>query len=129
MTIVNKTANYAKQHPFKFGAQVLSPALWVIPLAASTALGVFGFSPIGIVAGSPAALWQASMPLVQAGSPFSWFQSAGMGGRALWEQRAAAGSVAAAVAGITALSALFSPLEMEDIFRRFYRKGCVKPKL
>jgi hypothetical protein len=129
MTIVNKTANYAKEHPFIVGAQVLSPALWVIPLAAPTALGFFGFSPIGIVAGSPAALWQASMPLVKAGSLLSRFQSAAMGGRALWELRAAAGSVAAAVGGVTALSALFSPSEMEDIFRKFYRKGYVTPKL
>lgn len=126
MTIVNKTANYAKEHPFIVGAQVLSPALCVIPLAAPAALG---FAATGPVRGSIAAAWQASMPLVQAGSPFSWFQSVAMGGRALGGLRAAAGSVAAAVTGITALSALFSPSEMEDIFRRFYRKVCVKPKL
>jgi len=66
------------------------------------------------------------MPLVQAGSLFSWLQGAGMGGSALGGLWAAAGSGAAAVGGITAMSAVFGPSEMEDIFQRSYRKGYVK---
>lgn len=129
MTIVDKTTNYAKfakEHPLIIVGQV---SLWVGPLAAPAALGALGFSATGIMANSLAASWQARMPLVKAGSLFSKLQSAMMGGQALGGLRAAIGSVAAAVTGITALSALLSPSEMEDMFRRFYRKGYVKPKL
>jgi hypothetical protein len=63
-----------------------------------------GFGAAGPVAGSAAAAWQSSLGLVQAGSLFSWFQSAAMGGAAvggiLATGLAGAGiAVGAAVAG------------------------------
>ena len=46
-------------------------------------LGAIGFSPIGPVAGSIAAGWQASIGSVAAGSFFAFLQSAAMGGAAV----------------------------------------------
>jgi len=126
---MDKTANYAKEHPFLFGSQVLGGTLSLGFLAAPAALGALGFAATGPVAGSIAAAWQASMPLAQAGSLFSWLQGAAMGGPALGGLWAVAGGGATVVGGLTAMSALFSPSEMEDIFQRVYRNGYVKPKL
>ncbi|MCJ1248403.1 hypothetical protein MMC30_005620 [Trapelia coarctata] len=127
--IIDKTGNYAKEHPFLFGSQFLGGTLSLGFLAAPFTLGAVGFAATGPVAGSLAAAWQASMPLAQAGSLFSWLQGAAMGGPAFGGLLAAAGSGATIVGGLTAMSALFSPSEMEDIFQRVYRKGYVKPML
>ena len=126
---MHKTANYAKEHPFLLGTQVLGGALSLGCLAAPAALGPLGFAVTGPVAGSLAAAWQASMPLAQAGSLFSALQGAAMGGSAMSGLWAVSGGSAVVLGGLTAMSALFSPSEMEDIFRRVYRKGYVKPVL
>lgn len=51
--------------------------------ATTAILGAIGFSAVGPVAGSIAAGWQATMGSVVAGSLFSFFQGAAMGGAAL----------------------------------------------
>merc|ERR1712018_702002 len=50
------------------------------PLAATAALGAAGFSAGGVVAGSMAAAWQASIGNVAAGSLFAMCQSVGTAG-------------------------------------------------
>ena len=52
-------------------------------------VNAIGFSPGGVVAGSPAALWQSSIGNVPPGSWFAWLQSIGASGsstaaRASW---------------------------------------------
>lgn len=51
--------------------------------AAPLGLGVIGFGTAGPIAGSLAAIWQASLGVVQAGSLFATLQSAAMGGTIL----------------------------------------------
>ena len=46
-------------------------------------LGAAGFGALGPVVGSSAAVWQASIGAVEAGSLFAWCQSAAMGGAAV----------------------------------------------
>jgi hypothetical protein len=49
-------------------------------VAIPTILTAVGFSSIGVEAGSMAACWQSTYPLVTSGSPFSLLQSISMGG-------------------------------------------------
>lgn len=62
-------------------------------------LGAVGFTAAGPAAGSAAAAWQSSIGIVQAGSLFSAFQGAAMGGAAASAIGAAAGGVGAAIGG------------------------------
>ena len=95
--------------------------------AAPAALGAIGFGAAGPIAGSVATSWQSSMGLVQAGSLFSWCQSAAMGGAAvngIIASGAAGGSVLAAATGAAAASGrmLLTPEKMKEIFLTVYRK-------
>ncbi|XP_031638165.1 interferon alpha-inducible protein 27-like protein 2A [Contarinia nasturtii] len=71
-------------------------------VAAPAALAVFGFTGSGIVTGSAAAAWQASIGNVVAGSAFSALQAAGAAGVVTTTTgvaaSAAAGGIAAAIA-------------------------------
>ena len=80
------------------GLTVGATALLAIPI-----LGAVGFAAAGLVAGSAAAGWQASIRAVQAGGLFAWCQSAAMGG--------------AAVGGIQAAGVA----DIQETFRRVYR--------
>jgi len=73
--ILRAAGGYVKGHPLLFTLQVVG-------VLAATA-SVVRFSATGPVAGSIAAAWQFSIVLVEAGSLFSWCQSAAMGGAAL----------------------------------------------
>jgi hypothetical protein len=81
--LLPKLTNYIKKHPVKFGLQVAGGVVSLASLAVLPVLGVLGFTAIGPVASSAATGWQASTGLVQAGSLFSWCQSAAMGGAAV----------------------------------------------
>lgn len=66
------------------------------------ALPLVGFGSSGVVAGSVAAAWQASIGNVVAGSAFAALQSAGVAGLATTTM-AVCGTVGSAVAGAAAL--------------------------
>lgn len=80
--------------PLAVGGGVAAAVSILCPLA----LGLAGFGAGGIVAGSAAAAWQASIGNVAAGSLFAFLQSAGATG-GLWGLGAAAGAATGAVAG------------------------------
>jgi hypothetical protein len=81
--LLPKLTKYIKEHPLLFGLQVAGGITSLASLVALPILGMLGFAATGPIAGSVAAGWQASMGLVQAGSFFSWCQSAAMGGAAV----------------------------------------------
>ncbi|KAI9697065.1 MAG: hypothetical protein M1836_005027 [Candelina mexicana] len=85
----NRLLNYVKSHPYLTALQASGLLISATALGAPTLLGAAGFGALGPVANSAAAAWQSSQGIVQAGSLFSWLQSAAMGG-------AAAGSIASA---------------------------------
>ena len=97
-------------------------------LAAPAIAGVIGFSTSGPVAGSVAASWQASMPLVQVGSQFAWWQSAAMGGAAVGGIAAGAG-MGAGVAGLASVAAFLGGDGTKEMFERVVLKGIPSVKL
>ena len=70
------------------------------PLMATAALGAAGFTAAGVVGGSLAAGWQATIGNVVAGSVFSALHSAGAAGVGWWS-----GAAAGAAAGATGSAA------------------------
>ncbi|PMD22412.1 hypothetical protein NA56DRAFT_702771 [Hyaloscypha hepaticicola] len=82
-SVLSKFITYIKNHPILFSIQITGCILSLASLVALPVLGAVGFGVAGPVAGSAAAGWQASMGLVEAGSIFSWCQSAAMGGAAV----------------------------------------------
>lgn len=86
----------------------------VLSFFAVPVLGVIGFTAAGPAANSAAAAWQASIGAVNAGSLFSWCQSAAMGGGAV------AGIQVAGVAG-TALTRVGDLPELVETFKRSFR--------
>lgn len=84
---------YISAHPLRFGVQCAGAAVGIAAAVAVPVLGAAGFGALGPVAGSSAAVWQASIGAVEAGSLFAWCQSAAMGGAAV------NGIVAAGVTG------------------------------
>ncbi|KAI9741615.1 MAG: hypothetical protein M1835_003090 [Candelina submexicana] len=85
----SRLLNHVKSHPYLTALQASGLLISATALGAPTLLGAAGFGALGPVANSAAAAWQSSQGIVQAGSLFSWLQSAAMGG-------AAAGSIATA---------------------------------
>jgi hypothetical protein len=81
--LLPKLTNYIKEHPLLFGLQIAGGVASLVSVVTLPILGVLGFAATGPIAGSVAAGWQASIGLVQAGSFFSWCQSAAMGGAAV----------------------------------------------
>ncbi|TGO13323.1 hypothetical protein BPAE_0748g00010 [Botrytis paeoniae] len=98
--------SYIKNHPYRFGFQVLGGAVTIASVAAVPVLGAVGFSAAGPIAGSTAAAWQSSMGLVEAGSIFAWCQSAAMGGAAVGGIIGAGVGGAGILAGASSLGAL-----------------------
>ena len=100
----------------------MTASVAVIPV-----LGLAGFAASGPVAGSAAVAWQSSIGIVQAGSLFSFCQSAAMGGAAvngIIACGAAGGSVAMAATGAAAVvgKTEFTPERMKEMFLKLYRK-------
>jgi len=58
-------------------------ALSAVSFLAVPVLGAVRFTAAGLMAGSTAAAWQASIGAIEAGSLFAWCQSAAMGGAAI----------------------------------------------
>lgn len=111
---------YVRDKPVRFalqatGAVVSTAAVLTVPI-----LSAVGFSPIGPVAGSVAAGWQASIGAVEAGSLFSVLQSIAMGGAAA----TGLATIGASGAAVTlAASGLPSPSNLKETFIRTFRKG------
>ncbi|KAK2733928.1 hypothetical protein FQN57_001911 [Myotisia sp. PD_48] len=80
---------------------VLGVLLASTPIIGPMVLGGFGFTAVGPAAGSSAALWQATIGNVVAGSVFAWCQSAAMGGLAVGFNVASAAG--AAILGLAAV--------------------------
>ena len=78
--ILQAASNYARTHPVLTGIQVVGLTLSALSFLAVPVLGAVGFTAAGSAANSAAAAWQASIGAVEAGSLFSWCQSAAMGG-------------------------------------------------
>ena len=119
---------YAKAHPYLLASQVVSGVVVTASAAAPLALGGLGFGAMGPVAGSVATSWQSSIGLVQAGSLFSWCQSAAMGGAAvngIYASGAAGAGMFAAATGAAAAGGkvTITPEKMKEIFLTVYRKG------
>ena len=96
-------------------------------VAALPVLGLAGFAAQGPVLGSAAAAWQSSIGIVQAGSLFSWCQSAVMGGAAvngIVASGAAGGGMAIAATGAAAAGgqAVLTPGEIKELFLKAWRK-------
>ena len=90
-------------------------------------LGLAGFAATGPVADTAAAAWQSSLGIVQAGSLFSWCQSAAMGGAAvdgIIAGGAAGGGVALAATGGALASGpmALTPEKLKEMFLAVYRK-------
>ena len=95
--------------------------------AALPVLGLAGFAASGPVAASAAAAWQSSIGIVQAGSLFSFCQSAAMGGAAvngIIACGAAGGGVAMAATGAAVAGGQteLTPERMKEMFLKLYRK-------
>ena len=92
-------ADYSRAIKVVGGAAV---GLVAAPLLTTAAIGAVGFGAAGPIAGTAAAAWQASIGNVAAGSMFSLFQSAAIGGAGagvVGGISAAAGSIVGAATG------------------------------
>ena len=93
--LTNFVANYVREHPGETAIALLSIlSISIVPII----LPAIGFSAIGPVAQSLAAAWQSAIGIVAAGTPFSFLQSAAMGGPA------ASVFLVAGVAGLAGLA-------------------------
>ncbi|THV45641.1 hypothetical protein BGAL_0465g00030 [Botrytis galanthina] len=112
--------SYIKNHPYRFGFQVLGGAVTIASVAAVPVLGAVGFSAAGPIAGSAAAAWQSSIGLVEAGSIFAWCQGAAMGGAAVGGIIGAGVGGAGILAGASSLGALDgADFENPELKKRF----------
>ena len=119
-----------KSHPTIAHSSASGLLIGAASLGAPLILGAVGFSAVGPIAGSAAAAWQSSMGLVQAGSLFTWCQSAAMGGAAVGGI-VAAGSVgvgaaaAATLAGLVTKTTLGHMTEekVRNMYGNAFRKG------
>jgi len=91
-----KVSRYIRKHPWQTAFVLLSIlSILVVPVI----LPAIGFSSIGPVAESLAAAWQSSIGIVVAGTPFTFLQSAAMGGAAAGIFYGIGGAGLAVVAG------------------------------
>ncbi|KAF7953378.1 hypothetical protein EAE96_006584 [Botrytis aclada] len=112
--------NYIKNHPYRFGFQVLGGVVGIASVAAVPVLGAVGFSAAGPIAGSAAAAWQSGIGLVEAGSIFAWCQSAAMGGAAVGGIIGVGVGGAGVLAVATGLSALDgADFDTSELKRKF----------
>ncbi|SLM39229.1 hypothetical protein LPUS_01127 [Lasallia pustulata] len=120
-------SSYIKAHPYLFAFQLTGVLFSTAAVVTLPILGALGFSALGPVAGSAAAGWQASLGIVEAGSLFTWCQSAAMGGAAV----NAIIATGAAGRGVAALATATAAGESETLdvdglmekFREVYRRG------
>lgn len=118
---------YARAHPYLLASQILGGVAVTASVAVVPVLGLAGFAGGGPVAASAAAAWQSSIGIVQAGSLFSFCQSAAMGGTAvngIIACGAAGGSVAMAATGaaVAGGQTALTPERMKEMFLKLYRK-------
>jgi len=118
------TVEYARSHPYIFGAQIIGTFVSGTLLATPAIATAIGFSALGPVAGSMAAGWQASMPLVQASSWFAWCQSAVMGGTTMGLATIGTGlGAGVGVASLASVAAWLGEDETKKVFERVVLKG------
>lgn len=129
-TIRDRLLQHIKAHPYLSALQASGALLGAVSLGAPLILGAAGFSAVGPVAGSAAAAWQSSTGLVQAGSFFSWCQSAAMGGAAVGGIAAAGTVGASALAGATLAGFVTKETvgdmpeeEVREMYRTAFRTG------
>lgn len=120
---------YARAHPFLLTSQIVGGVGVIASLVALPVLGAVGFVAVSgpVVPGSAAAAWHSSIGLVQAGSWFSWCQSAATGGAAvngIVALGAGGGSVALAAtgAGVIGGQTALTPEKLKEMFLSVYRK-------
>ncbi len=118
---------YIKAHPYLFAFQVTGALFSTAAAVALPILSAVGFSALGPVASSAAAAWQASLGIVEAGSLFTWCQSAAMDGaaiNAIITTGAAGGGVA--VLATAAAAGQSKTLDVDRLMKKFrevYRRG------
>ncbi|OCK99255.1 uncharacterized protein K441DRAFT_692846 [Cenococcum geophilum 1.58] len=118
LKIVRAAGNYIKEHPVSFTLQAVGVLAMTASVVAVPVLGAAGFAATGPVAGSAAAAWQSSIGLVEAGSLFSWCQSAAMSGAAL-NGIFSFGVAGAGVAGVATVPVIPGFAEkFKSVFRR-----------
>lgn len=119
--------SYIKAHPYLFAFQVTGALFSTAAAVTLPIFGAVGFSALGPVAGSAAAGWQASLSIVEAGSRFTWCQSATMGGaavNAIIATGAAGGGVT--VLATAAAAGQSGTLDVDGLMKKFrevYRRG------
>ena len=69
--ITTGASSYIKAHPYLFAFQLTGVLFSTAAAVTLLILGAVGFSALGLVAGSAAVGWQASLGLVEAGSLFA----------------------------------------------------------
>ncbi|TGO48193.1 hypothetical protein BOTNAR_0488g00020 [Botryotinia narcissicola] len=117
---LGRIGSYIKNHPYRFGFQVLGGAVTIASVAAVPVLGAVGFSAAGPIAGSAAAAWQSSIGLVEAGSIFAWCQGVAMGGAAVGGIIGAGVGGAGILAGASSLGTLDgADFENPELKKRF----------
>lgn len=126
--VVDRFRAYVRAHPYRFTAQVVGGVITIASVVVLPVLGAIGFGAGGPVAASAAAAWQSSAGLVQAGSLFSWCQSAAMGGAAvngIIATGVAGGGVTLAATGgaVAGGQVALTPEMMREMFRAVYRNG------
>jgi len=118
------TVEYVRSHPYIFGAQIIGTVVSGTLLATPAIATAIGFSALGPVARSMAAGWQASMPLILAGSWFAWCQSAAMGGTTVGLATIGTGiGAGVGVASLTSVAAWLGEDETKKVFERVVLKG------
>lgn len=127
LTFSGRFRSYARAHPYLLASQIVGGVAMIASVAALPVLGLAGFAAEGPLIGSAAAAWQSSIGVVQAGSLFTWCQSAAMGGAAINGIVAggvAGGGVAVAASGAAAAGGqqVLTPEELKMLFLRAYRK-------
>ncbi|KAM0796134.1 hypothetical protein BDR22DRAFT_825396 [Usnea florida] len=127
LSISGRFRAYARDHPYLLASQVVGGVAMTASVAALPVLGLVGFSASGPVMGSAVTAWHSSIGLAQAGSLFSWCQSAAMGGAAMNGIVAAGvtgGGVAMAATGAAAVQGqvILTPEEIKKLFLKTYRK-------
>ena len=125
--ITTGLSSYIRAHPYLFAFQLTGALFSTAAAVTLPVLGAAGFSALGPVTGSAAAAWQASLGIVEAGSLFTWCQSAAMGGaavNAIIATGAAGGGVA--VLATAAAAGQSKTLDVDGLMKKLrevYRRG------
>jgi hypothetical protein len=121
---LGKFQQYVHDNPARFALEVTSATIGVAALITMPVLGAIGFSTLGPVGGSLAAGWQSSIGAVQAGTLFSFCQSAAMGGAAATRVIGGARSMTTVIAAAASrLPGASSDSSLRETFVRKFRRG------